>query len=142
MTAQLKTAFLALLCVSCHQNGSEGSMTNDVLKAVANKNGERVISLDGPLQRTFKKLQVCNEVQCSDQIPTIRVSWDPRIGIYKRCDAKGCDSYKLVRSQSGIFTNLTMPDHGIFARISRDGRMTEVLSLMHTMFIYHGECLN
>src|SRR4029078_5583084 len=36
---------------------------------------------------------------------------------YSRCDTKGCDTYDAQISQSGMFSNIAVPERGLMARV-------------------------
>ena len=65
----------------------------------------------------------------------------PDSGIYRRCDAKGCDSYQPVKAVSGEYLVLSYPPGGLVAKISSRGEILEVTTSMTTAFVKHGECV-
>ena len=81
----------------------------------------------------------CSKDGCVKINQTVIVHLDPLTGDYSRCDDKGCNSYVVDVSVSGIFLNFTRP--GTMAKVALDGAMyMEVATLKDTAYISFGEC--
>jgi hypothetical protein len=85
------------------------------------------------------RVEACGRDGCKEGKPLVEVRWEPS-GSYQRCDAKGCDSYQPKVSYSGIWTNISIPESGMMARIAADGQFLEVATLNDFALVYHGQC--
>lgn len=92
-----------------------------------------------PSRKTF-----CSEGKCSDMKPSVWVTVEPALKTASRCDSKGCDTYNVLLSESGIFTNLTRPgnDSWTVKVNNTDGSYTEVTGLLLDKYISYGSCKN
>lgn len=84
---------------------------------------------------------ICKKSGCkSSQHPTFWSEWQAASKIYKRCDAKGCDAYAATLHDSGVFTNMSIADHGLMTRVAQDGSFMELATQGKVAYIYHGTC--
>jgi len=62
-----------------------------------------------------------------------------KVGMYRRCDTKGCDSYKTLAKPSGAYLTLRIKN-GLF-KVSSDGKkFSDVATLHNTVYLYFGSC--
>jgi hypothetical protein len=68
------------------------------------------------------------------------VQLDLAAGQYERCDAKGCDSYRVTPQHGGIYTHLN-PTPSTFLKVLNDGSdFVDVASLGTSVLISYGRC--
>ena len=69
------------------------------------------------------------------------IDWEQKT--YSRCDAKGCDTYPAQISQSGLFYNIGVPQHGLLAKVwanSQAPMFVENFTLGLSTLVSHGTC--
>lgn len=60
-----------------------------------------------------------------------------------RCDDKGCDTYKVIWQQSGLYTNIQSEEpRGFLIKISNEGEYFEMVSIQLDTLLYFGRCWN
>ena len=86
---------------------------------------------------------ICSSSGCKTVPPTVNVDLDFVNNVYKRCDAKGCDSHLLTATMSGLYTVITLVGKGgTFLKTLNDGsRFVEVASSGTGVFTAFGACL-
>jgi|688.fasta_scaffold1269644_1 hypothetical protein len=79
---------------------------------------------------------VCQQVQSPNQ------SWiDLDSNTLKRCDNKGCDTYKSSVERSGEFINVSIGNKGYLLKVDGQGKFVEVATIMLKTIIKTGRCL-
>jgi hypothetical protein len=83
---------------------------------------------------------VCTREGCERDSGRVSVRLDFGANTYSRCDEKGCDTYPMLYSGSGIFT--TARAHGgTFLKVLNDGsQYVEVVSLHLAIHQSFGKC--
>lgn len=88
------------------------------------------------------KVQCGISGECERLLPTtVHIVLAPRDGTYQRCDSRGCDTYRAAFTPSGDYLNATVPQRAMFAKVSNDFQVTEVVSLGHVVIVAHGQCV-
>lgn len=83
---------------------------------------------------------LCSEATCRSTQPTVTVFLDFPMQKYQRCDEKGCTTYQLSKTSSGIYTVAT-PSEGAFLKALNDGRsFVEVATLGFDIHLSYGAC--
>jgi hypothetical protein len=86
--------------------------------------------------------QICRSSGCivGQKGPLESIRWTPSRSLYQRCGGGRCDPYKPIQGVSGVFTNLSLPENGLLARIAQDGAYMELVTQGNVAVIYHGKC--
>jgi len=96
-------------------------------------------------------LAVCGPTSCdrgaARSDAEIRIDLDT--GWYRRCDARGCDSYLAEIYRSGIYTYAEIPGSGTFVKMETSLDVRDVNSMRYIevatagiiAFVDHGVCL-
>lgn len=83
----------------------------------------------------------CNGEACQ---PVAAVVWnliDLENSTLSRCDEKGCDHYQMKIHESGLYLILDIADHGLLAKMARDGSsFVEIATHMTDSYVSHGKC--
>ncbi len=84
----------------------------------------------------------CSAEGCEAVRPTVWLNLDFVTRTYERCDTKGCDSYLMDHSPSGMFTQVRLIGHpGMFFKSVSDGsKFVEVVSLHLGVLNAYGRC--
>jgi hypothetical protein len=92
---------------------------------------------------------VCDQAQCRTVDPSITVyagTFVDRNGkrdsYYSRCDDRGCDSYTPRVAFSGAFVLFALPSHGVMAKVGPSNEITDVATLMQTVYINRATCVS
>jgi len=79
---------------------------------------------------------LCQRVQSPNQ------SWiELDSNTLKRCDHKGCDTYKSSVERSGEFINVSIGNKGYLLKVDGQGKFVEVATIMLNTIIKTGRCL-
>ncbi len=83
----------------------------------------------------------CSMKGCGEVGVTVWVNLDFRAQQYQRCDSKGCDTYQMIHSGSGIYTIIEPNNSGTFMKVVNDGsEFMEVATLGTSSFTSLGRC--
>ena len=98
-------------------------------------------ALAKPLRCDFTVKRQCDDTgQCRVLPPVVWGLFDPERKTYSRCDRNGCDTYDATVTHSGIYTVVSLPANGLFAKIADDGSAVEVASIGTDVLISYGKC--
>jgi len=72
----------------------------------------------------------------------VSVHLDFRKKTYTRCGDQGCDTYdRMIFSDSGSFTNVSLPYKGVFLKPANDGsEYVEIVTLLTNVYLKFGSC--
>jgi len=86
-------------------------------------------------------MKTCSQKDCKDAQPSIWTKINFKEKKYSRCDSKGCDSYEMVYSKSGIYTTIEIPGSGAFLKSLNNGEdYIEVATIGVAAIQYFGAC--
>jgi hypothetical protein len=94
----------------------------------------------GTLECRPNKKNVCGVAGCRSSEPRTFLRLKPSDGTYQRCDSQGCDTYKAAVSYSGIWTNMTVADRALLARLTSGLQFVEVTTMNDDFYLYRGTC--
>ena len=85
--------------------------------------------------------QQCSKAGCKPVKPTVFILYDENNSIVYRCDNKPCDSYDVVRNESGLFIILEPIEARAFSvKLSFDNKYIETVGFGLDTLISHGIC--
>ena len=85
--------------------------------------------------------QQCSESECKPIKPTVFILYDEENSLVYRCDEKPCDSYEVVRNESGLFTVLEPIETRAFSvKLSSNNKYTETVGFGLDTLVSHGTC--
>jgi hypothetical protein len=85
--------------------------------------------------------QICERGAARRAVPA--KAWskiDLKAARYSRCDRLGCDDYPAVVRSAGVWTTLSLPDHGMLARVGRQAEFVEIVTLGDSVYLSYGKC--
>lgn len=84
---------------------------------------------------------LCTSEGCHPVVNRSYILWTPSLARYERCDETGCDAHSAVVSNGGVFTNITVENGSVSARIAEDGAFLDAATSGMTVFVYSGQCV-
>lgn len=142
--AVILASFIGLLA-SC-DGEKTGSVLAEPTDAVAWSQQNPIVSEQtwagvDSLMCEVSSTQVCGPEGCKPLKTQTYIRWHPNTREYERCGGSSpCDSYNAQVSYSGAWANVSVPDHGLMARLTGSGQFVEVATQMDAVFVYHGQC--
>jgi hypothetical protein len=94
-----------------------------------------------PMRCNMATTDACGARGCARRAPVTWVEWDEAANSYRRCDAKGCDTYTPNVRRSGEITNISMPQNAMLARLFPGGGFLEIVTLVDVALISRGQCV-
>ena len=92
----------------------------------------------------FSQRQVCSPKGCVSNQTKTWVYLNPSQNAYWRCEGKyfeNCDRYQALVSESGAYRNFELPGRATFAKVGPNLSVTEVVTLMDTVYVNRGKCI-
>jgi hypothetical protein len=97
---------------------------------------------------TIETTSLCTQERCSPRKPEISIfvsHYRDRAterGAYYRCGLRltRCDRYPATVYNTGDFVIFSLPQRGVFAKLSSDDRITDVAARGSDVFISRGKC--
>lgn len=112
----------------------------------------RVCAMDSGIWKacSFDTVTVCAPARCSASKPAISIFVSEyfdhgaeRVAYY-RCGLKlaHCDRYRALVYRTGDYAVFSLPERSVFAKLSSDGRITDVAGQADSVFISRGKCVD
>ena len=144
MPTVTRAALLAVVLASASSAGGQDAPTDAEIREMLDESVD--LAMRSLAQRGEKweciptHRFVCTAEGCERDSGRVSVRLDFAANTYARCDQKGCDTYPMLYSGSGIFT--TARAHGgTFLKALNDGsRYVEVVSLYLAIHQSFGKC--
>jgi hypothetical protein len=101
---------------------------------------QRVIDADTLVCKSARS-HVCTSDGCVAQKPSSWLEIDQPEGLYKRCDAKGCDAYAADITMSGAFLVVGLIGRPTMMKVSGlDGTFVDVATMGTAAVLNFGSC--
>ncbi len=90
---------------------------------------------------TVKKTSVCNDGVCK-AMQTANTWTTIKKDHLLRCDNKGCDKHSVSITESGLFTNVQIPNTSYMLKYDQSLNFIEATSFALTLIVNTGKCSN